>query len=37
MQFFPARGEGGLIGLMAERYARYVDAVRDDLRKPRPK
>ena len=32
--FFPARGEGGLTELMAERYARYVDAVRDDLVSP---
>lgn len=34
MVFFPARGEGGLVELMAERYARYVDAVRDDLVSP---
>ena len=34
MAFFPVRGSGGLAALMAERYDRYVGAVRDDLASP---
>lgn len=34
MAFFPVRGSGGLAALMAERYGRYVQAVRDDLASP---
>jgi predicted YcjX-like family ATPase len=32
--FFPLRGRGGLVGLLAERYAAYADAARQDLLSP---
>jgi predicted YcjX-like family ATPase len=34
MQFFPLRGRGGLVGLLAQRYAAYTDAARQDLVSP---
>ncbi len=34
MAFFPHRGAGGLVGLLARRYDRYVEAIRDDLVSP---
>ncbi len=34
MGFFPYTGEGGLAGLLANRYAAYVEAVRRDLASP---
>ena len=34
MAFFPLRGRGGLMGLLAERYEAYCKAVRQDLMSP---
>lgn len=34
MPFFPLNGQGGLAGLLAERYDRYVEAARLDLADP---